>query len=75
VKNEIIVDDWEEPKHLPLIGHKLLYQSYFSEAKLKFAILKGTAQFELRKYLGASIYNVVGTPFESLTDFVFKLLR
>jgi len=75
VKNEIIVNDWEEPKHLPLIGHKLLYRSYFSEAKLKFAILKGTAQFGLRKYLRANIYNLVGTPFESLTDFVFKLMR
>ena len=75
VKDKIILDDWEEPKHLPIIQHKLLYRSSFSEAKLKFAILKATVQFKLRKYLGARVYKLIGEPFEHLTDFIFKLLR
>ncbi len=75
LKDRIVDDDWTEPKSLRLIGHKLLYRSSFSEAKLKFAILKGAVQFGLRKYLGARIYMLIGAPFEALTDFVFKLLR
>ncbi len=75
VKDKMISDDWKEPKHLRLIEHKLLYRSSFSEAKLKFAILKATVQFRLRKYLGARVYKLIGEPFERLTDFVFKLLR
>lgn len=75
VKEKMISDDWEEPKHPRLIEHKLLYHSFFSEAKLQFAILKATIQFTLRKYLGVRIYKVIGEPFELLTDFVFKLLR
>lgn len=75
VKDKIILDDWEEPKHLRIIQHKLLYRSSFSEEKLKFAILKATVQFKLRKYLGARVYKLIGEPFEHLTDFIFKLLR
>lgn len=75
VKNKMILNDWEEPKRLRLIEHKLLYRSSFSEAKLKFAILKATVQFELRKYLGARVFKLIGMPFESLTDVVFRLMR
>ncbi|MFQ5836597.1 MAG: B12-binding domain-containing radical SAM protein [Candidatus Bathyarchaeia archaeon] len=75
VKDKMILDDWKEPKRLRLIEHKLLYHSSFSEAKLKFAILKASVQFELRKYLGAHVYKLIGVPFERLTDIVFKLMR
>jgi anaerobic magnesium-protoporphyrin IX monomethyl ester cyclase len=75
VKNKMIVNDWEETKNLHLIKHKLLYHSAFSEAKLKFAILKATAQFKLRKHMGTRGYKLIVTPFERLTDFIFKLLR
>lgn len=74
VKDKMIVDNWEEPKHLRLIEHKLLYRSSFSEAKLKFAILKATVQFKLKKHLGGT-YKLIVMPFERLTDFVFKLMR
>lgn len=74
VKNNIEFDDWNEPKHRSLIEHKLIYRSPFSEAKLKFAILKGSAQFKWRKFLGARGYEFFGEPFERLTDCVFKLL-
>ncbi len=75
VKDKMIVDNWEEPKHLRLIEHKLLYRSSFSEAKLKFAILKATVQFRLKRYLGTRIYKLIALPFEHLTDLVFKLMR
>jgi len=75
VKDKMMLDNWEEPKRLRLIEHKLLYRSSFSEAKLRFAILKATVQFELRKYLGARVYKLLGTPFECLTDFIFKFMR
>ncbi|MFB3889700.1 MAG: radical SAM protein [Candidatus Bathyarchaeia archaeon] len=71
----VVVDDWEEPKNWGLIRHKLLYGSSFSETKLKFAIGKAHAQFYARKYLGTDAYNVVGAPFERLTDAAFKLMR
>lgn len=75
VKDKMIADDWKEPKRPRLIEHKLLYRASFSEAKLKFAILKATVQFRLRKYLGTRIYKLIGIPFERLTDFMFKLMR
>jgi len=75
VKDDIEVDDWTEPKHRGLTEHKLIYRSSFSEAKLKFAILKGSAQFRLRRILGDDGYSFLGSPLEMLTDRVFRLFR
>ncbi len=77
VKNNggFLVDDWEEPKNWSLIRHELLYHSGFSEAKLKFAIGKAQLQFYGRRYLGRKGYDVVGLPFERVTDSAFKLMR
>lgn len=58
-----------------LIRHKLLFESGFSEGKLKFAIGKAQLQFYGRKYLGERGYSMVGVPFERVTDFAFKLMR
>jgi anaerobic magnesium-protoporphyrin IX monomethyl ester cyclase len=74
VKDKMMQDDYEEPKSLRLVKHKLLFHSPFSESKLKFAILKGMAQFLLRKYLGDNGYKLVGVPFEKTTNVIFKLL-
>jgi anaerobic magnesium-protoporphyrin IX monomethyl ester cyclase len=71
----VMVDDWEEPKNWRLIRHKLLYGSSFSETKLKFAIAKAQVQFRSRRFLGDGAYNVVGAPFEGLTDAAFRLMR
>jgi anaerobic magnesium-protoporphyrin IX monomethyl ester cyclase len=71
----VSIEDWEEPKNYRLIRHKLLYASGFSEAKLKFAIGKAQAQFYARKYLGKTGYNVMGKPFEHVTDVLFELMR
>ncbi len=71
----VSIEDWEEPKNYRLIRHKLLYTSGFSEPKLKFAIGKAQVQFNCRKYLGNTAYNLIGNPFESMTDWVFEKLR
>ena len=68
-------EDWEEPKNWSLIRHKLLYHAGFSERKLKFAIGKAQMQHYGRKYLGNKTYDVVGLPFERLTDSAFKLMH
>jgi len=75
VKDTIEFDDWNEPKHRTLTEHRLIYRSDFSEAKLKFAIVKGSTQFRLRKFLGNRGYAFLGEPLERLTDCVFRLLR
>lgn len=74
-KENIEFEDLDQPKHLSLTDHKLIYRSSFSEAKLKLAIVKGSAQFKLRKKLGDGGYRVLGMPFERLTDYAFTLLR
>ncbi len=71
----VSIEDWEEPKNYRLIRHKLLYASGFSEGKLKFAIGKAQVQFHGRKYLGKTVYGVLGWPFERLTDFAFECMR
>jgi len=72
---DFMIDDWEEPKNWRLIRHKLLYGSSFSETKLKFAIAKAQVQFRSRRFLGDGTYNIIGAPFEGLTDAAFKLLK
>jgi anaerobic magnesium-protoporphyrin IX monomethyl ester cyclase len=66
--------DWEEPKNWSLIRHKLLCDSGFSEKKLKFAIYKAQLQYKCRKHVGETGYNIVGRPFEYLTDWAFTKL-
>jgi anaerobic magnesium-protoporphyrin IX monomethyl ester cyclase len=75
IKDKIILTDWDDRGHLRIVDHRLLYRSVFSERKLKFAIIKGTLQFKLRKHLGNHGYRFIGKPFERLTDFLFKLLH
>jgi anaerobic magnesium-protoporphyrin IX monomethyl ester cyclase len=74
VKDNLILDDWQEPKKLHLVGHRLLFNSPFSEAKLKFAIIKGMSQFYIRRYLGNRGHRLVGTPYECLTDALYRLM-
>ncbi|MGE5637886.1 MAG: hypothetical protein ACM3WQ_04185, partial [Chloroflexota bacterium] len=71
----IVEQDWEEPKNWSLIRHKLLYNSGFSEKKLKFAIGKATLQYYGHKYLGNRIYSIIGLPFEKLTDSAFRFMH
>ncbi|MBI2860637.1 MAG: B12-binding domain-containing radical SAM protein [Chloroflexi bacterium] len=54
--------------------HSLVFKGDFSQAKMKFAILKGRAQFLMRR--GSRRYlAVLSRPFEAVTDLVFRLMR
>ena len=75
VRKEMFSEEWEEPKNLKLLKHKLLFNSHLSEPKLQFAIVKGMLQFYIRKYLGNRGYALAGTHFEVLTDSIYRLLR
>jgi len=75
VKGDMVFEDFNQPKRLSVTDHKLVYRSSFSEAKLKLAIVKGSAQFRLRKKLGDKGYRFLVEPFERLTDYTFRLLR
>ena len=75
MKDKMISEEWTEPKNLTLIKHDLLFQSSFSEPKLKFAIFKGMTQFYIRKYLGDFVYDLVGKPYEHITDTIYRILH
>lgn len=75
VEKEIFFGDWEEPKNVQLVKHRLLFDSEVSEPKLKFAIVKGMTQFYIRKVLGKYGYFFLGRPFEVLTDAVYSVIR
>ncbi|MGZ3882555.1 MAG: B12-binding domain-containing radical SAM protein, partial [Flavisolibacter sp.] len=75
ISRELISDEWEEPKNIKLVKHKLLFDSRLSERKLKFAIVKGMVQFYIRKHLGRNGYKFLGTPFEDLTDAFYNLIH
>lgn len=74
---EKVKDDLIEPRkgRIKLIEHTLEFKSQYSEFKLKFAILKGTVQFRIRKYFGQVGYELFGRPFEKITDLLFKMLK
>lgn len=68
-----IARDWKEPDS-PFCDHMLIFEADFSEAKMKFAILKGQMQFKIQRELGPRGYLLL-RPFEMLTDEVFRLMR
>jgi anaerobic magnesium-protoporphyrin IX monomethyl ester cyclase len=72
---KVILEEWEEPKNLQMVKHKLLFGSQTSEVKLKYAIVKGMVQFYIRKYTGKVGYRIVGAPFEKVSDTVYKLMH
>jgi anaerobic magnesium-protoporphyrin IX monomethyl ester cyclase len=75
VENQLSNIDWKEPEGFHLIKHKLLFNSPFSETKLKFAVIKGMFQFYLQKYLGSRFYKMVGRPFQRVTDVIYQHLH
>jgi anaerobic magnesium-protoporphyrin IX monomethyl ester cyclase len=75
VKNKMISKEWQEPKKLSLIKHKLLFYSPFSETKLRFALFKGMTQFYMRKYFGRMIFELVGEPYRQITDAMYRMLK
>ncbi len=65
--------DWH-PDESPFGSHVLIFNADFSETKMWFAIMKGHAQFEIKKRMG-KLAPLLLNLFEKLTDAVFRLLR
>ena len=57
-----------------LTEHSLTFDGDFSEAKMKFAIVKAKTQFLMRKRLG-KYGPIPAKPIEFLTDAVFRLMK
>ncbi len=68
-----IAKEWREPNS-PFSDHVLVFKADFSEAKMKFAIIKGQIQFLIQRKLGPCA-PLLQRPFETLTDEVFRLMR
>ncbi len=68
-----ITRSWE-PDHGGLLGHMLTYAGEFSEAKMRFGLLKGRVQFEMQRRLGRMAPLAVAL-FEKPSDWVFRMLR
>ncbi len=75
VRKTMISGEWQEPKKFSLIKHKLLFDSPFSETKLRFALFKGMSQFYIRKYMGSRVYKEFGKVYVSITDRLYRLLK
>lgn len=68
-----ISKEWESPASF-FSDHVLIFDADFSENKMKFAILKGGAQFEMKKRFGNYSFLVM-KPFDMLTNFIFRLMK
>ena len=75
LNGKIVTEEWEEPKNIQLIKHKLLFDSQVSELKMKFAVVKGMIQFYTRKYLGEQGYAFIGRPVEAVTDLIYNKMN
>jgi hypothetical protein len=62
------------PEDSLLWSHVLIYDSEFSETKMLFGILKGHAQFELRRRLGKHA-DLLLKLFEKSTDLMLRFLK
>jgi len=72
LRGKLVSEEWEGPKNIQMIKHKLLFDSQVSELKMKFAVIKGMAQFYTRKYLGEKGYASIGRTIEVVTDGVYE---
>jgi anaerobic magnesium-protoporphyrin IX monomethyl ester cyclase len=65
--------DWH-PDESPFGSHVLIFDADFSETKMWFGIMKGHAQFEIKKRMG-KLAPALLTIFEKPTDAIFRLLK
>jgi anaerobic magnesium-protoporphyrin IX monomethyl ester cyclase len=54
--------------------HRLVFESDFSEKKLKFALLKGTIQFRLKSRFGRR-FSFIYKAFESMTNWILRKMK
>jgi radical SAM superfamily enzyme YgiQ (UPF0313 family) len=65
--------DWH-PDESPFGSHVLIFNADFSETKMWFGIMKGHAQFEIKKRTG-KLAPLLLSLFEKPTDVIFRFLR
>ena len=65
--------DWH-PDESPFASHVLIFDADFSESKMWFGIIKGHAQFRIKKSLG-KLAPVFLAPFEKITDELFRIMK
>jgi anaerobic magnesium-protoporphyrin IX monomethyl ester cyclase len=70
---ERINRDWH-PYESPFGSHVLIFDADFSETKMWFGIIKGHAQFEIKKRMGKLALLFLSL-FEKPTDAIFRLLK
>jgi anaerobic magnesium-protoporphyrin IX monomethyl ester cyclase len=68
-----IIREWH-PEDSLFGSHVLIFDADFSELKMWFGIMKGHAQFEIKRKLGKLAPPLLNF-FEKVTDAVFRLLR
>ncbi|MBI2829861.1 MAG: B12-binding domain-containing radical SAM protein [Chloroflexi bacterium] len=64
--------EWRQDSHIT--DHSLTFDADFSEARMRFAILKGQAQYGIKKRLGRYAKPLL-KPFEATTDLIFRIMR
>jgi len=65
--------DWH-PDESPFGSHVLIFNADFSASKMWFGIIKGHAQFRIKKTLG-KLAPIILAPFEKITDGLFRLMK
>jgi len=68
-----VTKEWVPPEH-QIVDHVRIYDGEYSQAKMRFAILKGRVEFFLRHRLGRAAPLIVN-PLEIATDVIFRLMR
>ncbi|MCZ7383267.1 MAG: radical SAM protein [Candidatus Methanoperedens sp.] len=68
-----ITRDWH-PDDSPFGSHVLIFNADFSEAKMWFGIMKGHAQFAIKRKMG-KLAPLLLNLFEKPTDAIFRLMR
>jgi anaerobic magnesium-protoporphyrin IX monomethyl ester cyclase len=67
------VKSWKQPDGL-IFGHKLIFNSDFSEIKMKFGLLKGTLGFMMKTRLG-SLGQLAVKLFDKPSALILRLMR
>ena len=68
-----VTKEWV-PSERGIVDHVRIYDGEYSQAKMRFAILKGRVEFYLRGRLGRAAPAIVA-PLEVSSDVIFRLMR
>ena len=73
VKDRLLARYWDADVN-EIAKHRLMFETDFSESKLKFALFKGLTQFKMRKQ-GFRYIQIPYKIFERATDIAFRIIR